>query len=84
MSSPRWTEKKRKLSGVTEDVHVHDYDEIIGLGHTTMNDVPSSKISQTTRNIANDLLNDMNRQVLPVIYIPLPQILNRRSKKPEL
>ena len=48
-----------------------------------MNDVPSSKTSQTTRNIANDLLNDMNRQVLAVIYIPLPQILNGRSKKPE-
>ena len=48
-----------------------------------MNDVQSSKTSQTTQDIANDLLDDMHRQLLPVMYIPLPQILNGRSKKLE-
>ena len=48
-----------------------------------MYDVLSSKMGQTFRNIANDLLDDMNRQILPMIRVPLPQILNRRSKKPE-
>ena len=48
-----------------------------------MNDVTSSKIGQTIRNIANDLLDDMNGKILPIIHVPLPQILNRWSKNPE-
>ena len=48
-----------------------------------MNDILSSKIGQTIRNIANDLLDDMNGQILPIIRVPLSQILDRRSKKSE-
>ena len=67
--------------GYVFNSNVHNSDETVG--RTTMNDVLSRKIRQTIRNVANDFLNNMNGQILPIMCIPLPQILDRHSKKPK-